>query len=141
MREMKDTARATVHVGYDGSVHKRFHGSFARERFENEVRMLKFLEERECPFVPRLIHADESKLYMVTTNCGAIVNSISEERMKALFEELETYGVRHDDPFPRNITYSPHLGRFCIIDFEFATLVESGEGLTIEQLERMAKES
>ena len=58
----------------------------------------------------------------------------------ALFLELESFGVRHGDPFPRNITYSPHLGRFCVIDFEFATLLDSGEGLTIEDLERMARE-
>ena len=36
--------------------------------------------------------------------------------------------MRHEDAFPRNITYRHLDGRFCIIDFEFASLVdENGE--------------
>jgi len=84
---------------------------------------------------------DPEHLYLVTSNCGAIVDSISDEKAMKLFKELEDYGVIHGDPFPRNITYSPHLGRFCIIDFEFATIKDTGEGLTIEDLERMEKQS
>jgi hypothetical protein len=40
-----------------------------------------------------------------------------------LFAELETYGVRHDDPDLRNVTYRQSDGRFCVIDFEFASLL------------------
>jgi hypothetical protein len=43
--------------------------------------------------------------------------------MKELFAELETYGVRHDDAFLRNVTYRATDGRFCLIDFEFATIL------------------
>jgi len=31
--------------------------------------------------------------------------------------------VRHDDADPRNITYRFGDGRFCLIDFEFATIL------------------
>jgi hypothetical protein len=31
--------------------------------------------------------------------------------------------VRHDDPDPRNITCRTSAGRFCLIDFEFATIL------------------
>ena len=55
---------------------------------------------------------------------------ISDEKLKALFHELESYGVIHDDSFARNVTYHPRLGRFCVIDFEFATRKDSGQGLT-----------
>ena len=48
MREMKNTPRSTVHIGFDGRVHKRFSGKCAQERFENEVRILEYLEERGC---------------------------------------------------------------------------------------------
>ena len=65
---------------------------------------------------------------------GAIVQSLSQSKLKSLFEELEAFGVVHDDPFARNVTYSTQLGRFCIIDFEFATLKESGEGLKQEDV-------
>ena len=140
MKEIKDTKRASVHVGFDGKVHKQFLGRFAKERFENEVRVLQFLEDKECGFVPRILEADPEKLYLVTTSCGAIVQKISDERMQRLFSELEKYGVKHGDAFARNITYNTQMGRFCVIDFEFATILETGVGLTIEELEQKAKE-
>jgi tRNA A-37 threonylcarbamoyl transferase component Bud32 len=124
MPEAKDTARAHVHIGYDGRVHKTFRGHLARERFENEVRVLKHLAEQGCDFVPRLVETDPAKLLMVTTNCGSRVDHMNEERLKQLFAELEQFGVRHDDPFLRNVTYRIADGRFCIIDFEFATLLD-----------------
>ena len=141
MRSIKETKRATVHVGYDGRVHKQFQGPFAELRYRNEVRVLKYLESRGCSFVPRVLEEHPEQLYIVTSNCGAIVDKISNERIKSLFAELETYGVRHGDAFMRNVTYHRHLGRFCIIDFEFSTILDTGEGLTIEDLERLGKES
>lgn len=123
MLEAKNTQRAIVRIGYDGSVHKTFQGPRADDRFANEVRVLKYLEARRCNFVPRLLDADPTLLKIVTTNAGARVEQISESRRKELFDELETFGVRHDDPFLRNITYRASDGRFCIIDFEFATIV------------------
>jgi tRNA A-37 threonylcarbamoyl transferase component Bud32 len=129
MQPVKDTKRATVRIGYDGRVHKTFRGPLARERFENEVRVLRHLEARGCEFVPRVLEADPETLYLVTTNCGGRVEHLGEERMKEIFEELESYGVRHEDRFVRNITYRTSDGRFCVIDFEFATILGSGEGL------------
>ncbi|MBX7207062.1 MAG: serine/threonine protein phosphatase [Verrucomicrobiaceae bacterium] len=132
MREAKDTPRALVRIGYDGRVHKTFRGHHAKDRFENEVRVLKFLEEKGCSFVPRVLELEPENLKMVTTNCGARVDHLGEQRMKELYAELETYGVRHEDPFMRNITYRASDGRFCIIDFEFATLIKENIGLKPE---------
>ena len=58
MHQIKDTLRATVRIGYDGRVHKTFRGPKAEERFANEVRVLRHLEKRMCPFVPRLLEED-----------------------------------------------------------------------------------
>jgi tRNA A-37 threonylcarbamoyl transferase component Bud32 len=127
MHEMKDTARALVRIGYDGRVHKTFRGHLAKERFEHEVRVLRHLEERGCDFVPRLLEAEPENLKIVTTNCGRRVDHLSVERQKEIFAELELYGVRHEDQDLRNITYRTTDGRFCIIDFEFATLLD-GKG-------------
>ncbi len=132
MREVKDTQRSTVRMGYDGRVHKQYHGLLAKERFENEVKVLEYLDDQKCRFVPSVLEVNRDELILVTSNCGAIVDKISSERTKELFEELEGYGVKHEDAFARNITYDPREGRFCIIDFEFATLTETGEGLTTE---------
>lgn len=130
MREMKDTARALVRIGYDGRVHKTFRGHQARERFEHEVRVLRHLEARGCTFVPRLLEVEPTEMKIITTNCGGRVDHMSPERQQEIFAELESYGVRHEDRELRNITYRISDGRFCVIDFEFATLLEGGEGTT-----------
>jgi len=120
---MKDTLRATVHIGYDGRVYKTFRGPKAQERFANEVRVLRFLEAVGCPFVPRLLEDDAERLRIVTTNCGSRIQHLGQEKMDQLFAELEQYGVQHDDKDIRNVTYRASDGRFCLIDFEFATLI------------------
>ncbi len=123
MLKVKDTLRATVHLTFDGRVIKVYHGANAAERFTNEVRILHYLEDHGCPFVPRLLEADETRLRIVTSNCGSRVEHLDAERARELFAELESYGVRHDDPDIRNVTYRQSDGRFCVIDFEFATLL------------------
>jgi Ser/Thr protein kinase RdoA (MazF antagonist) len=122
----KDTEYSHVHVGFDGRVRKTFRGENARRRFETEMAVLQHLEERGCEYVPRLLEADEETLTIVTTNCGRIVDRISPRKAAELFADLERdYGVRHEDPFPRNITYRSQDGRFCLIDFEFASIVDA----------------
>jgi len=124
MHEIKDTVRSLVRIGYDGTVHKWFRGYLARERFENEIRVLKYLEEKKCDFVPKVISFETGDLKIVTTNCGKRVDHLDLESMKNLYGELIPFGVRHDDRELRNITYRIGDGRFCIIDFELATLLE-----------------
>lgn len=126
MQEAKNTQRALVRIGYDGRVHKHFRGPNAAERFANEVKVLRVLEERGCDYVPRVLEAKEDELYLVTTNCGSRVERLSEGKVKQLFGDLEAeYGVRHDDPFDRNVTYRASDGRFCLIDFELATILDA----------------
>ena len=126
MQEKKNTAFARVHISFDGRVKKWFLGPNAKERFANEVQVLEYLERKSCTFVPRLLIKDDTDLKIETTNCGQMVQRLSEDKRQALFEELETFGVRHGDQAVRNITYNANLGRFCIIDFEFATILEEG---------------
>ena len=123
MLKVKDTLRATVHLSFDGRVFKTYHGPNAKERFENETRVLRHLEARGCGFVPRLLEADEKNLRIVTSNCGSRVEHLDEQRVQELFAELEKFGVRHDDRDMRNVTYRISDGRFCLIDFEFATIL------------------
>jgi tRNA A-37 threonylcarbamoyl transferase component Bud32 len=123
MLKVKDTLRATVNLTFDGRVIKAYHGPNAAERFANEVRVLRHLEARGCGFVPRLLEADPAQLRIVTTNCGSRVEHLDEVRTKELFAELEAYGVRHDDPDMRNVTYRQSDGRFCLIDFELARIL------------------
>ncbi len=128
MHEMKDTARALVRIGYDGRVHKTFRGHLARERFHHETRVLRYLEARGCTFVPRLLEVEPENLKIITTNCGRRVDHLDPTRQTEIFAELEQFGVRHEDRELRNITYRTTDGRFCVIDFEFATLLDGGNG-------------
>src|SRR5450755_2329528 len=82
MEQAKDTQRATVRLSYDGRVYKTFRGLKAEERFANEVRVLRHLEARGCPFVPRLLEADPGQLRIVTTNCGNRIEHLDEERTR-----------------------------------------------------------
>ncbi len=132
MREVKDTLRATVRIGYDGRVHKTFRGPKADERFATEVRVLQFLEAAGCPFVPRLLENHPEELRIITTACGSRVEHLDSERTQELFAELETYGVRHDDADIRNVTYRQTDGRFCVIDFEFATILSDSNNTASE---------
>jgi serine/threonine protein phosphatase PrpC len=70
-----------------------------------------------------LLDSNPQTLEIVTSNCGARVQHITEDRVQEIFGELEKYGVRHDDPFLRNITYRATDGIFCVIDFEFAEII------------------
>src|ERR1039458_2151120 len=49
------------------------------------------------------------------------------QRWSELFPELKPFGVRHDDPDIRNVTYRQSDGRFCLIDFELATILPGFE--------------
>ena len=123
MLQVKDTLRATVNLSFDGRVFKTYHGPDARKRFENEVRVLRHLEAQGCGFVPRLLEADAEKIRIITSNCGSRVEHLDAERTRTLFAELEKFNVRHDDPDIRNVTYRQSDGRFCVVDFEFATIL------------------
>ena len=124
----KDSPRAQVRHRSDGSVSKRLRGPKAKERFENEIRILRFLESKSCPYVPRLIHADAENFELVMTNCGAVVQHLSPRKFDEIFSSLEAFGVRHEDPAIRNVTYRASDGCFCVIDFELATIVDASYG-------------
>jgi hypothetical protein len=124
MRDLKDGIRAHVRLDWMGNVHKRFRGTDADKRYATEVAVLKVLEERGCPYVPKLVEEHPDELYFVSTSCGQLATSISKERADQLFADLERdYGVRHLDAERRNITYDARAGRFCIIDFELAEIL------------------
>ncbi len=128
MLKVKDTLRSTVHLTFDGRVIKVYHGADATARFDNEVRVLRHLAERGCGFVPQLLEADPQRRRIITTSCGSRVEYLDAERQRALFAEVQTFGVRHDDPEMRNVTYRHTDGRFCLIDFELATILP-GDGV------------
>ena len=133
---LKKTERSAVHAAFDGTVHKRYLGSHALQRLENEVRVLKYLELRQCPFVPRLLQVDRANVEIVVTSCGYPVQHVSDSRILELFRSLNAYGVKHGDPEMRNLTYRSSDGRFCIVDFEYADILEPEWCQNLEALQQ-----
>ncbi len=125
MKDLKDSPRAHVRIGYDGRVFKTYRGRLNEERFHNERKILRFLERQGCDFVPRVLDSDEDELMLVMSNCGQPVETMSPGKMEKLYEQLESYGVRHTDQALRNVTYDARRGRFCIIDFEIASIIDT----------------
>ncbi len=127
IKPLKDGIRSIVKVDFQGNIHKTFRGTDRDKRHANEVLVLQTLEARNCPNVPRLLDYDNEGLWILTTNCGRPVEAtITRKKNDQLYKELEeNYGIKHDDPEPRNITYSQKLGCFCIIDFELAEILDS----------------
>ncbi|MBM3862476.1 MAG: serine/threonine protein phosphatase [Verrucomicrobia bacterium] len=124
MDPLKDGVRSQVRIDFSGRVHKRIRGTDADRRYATEVAVLRVLEHRGCPYVPRVLEEHPDECYLVTTHCGKPATQITREKADSLFAALERdYGVRHLDAVPRNITYSDKLGRFCIIDFELAEIL------------------
>lgn len=124
LEPLKDGIRSNVRIDFYGHVHKRLRGTDADKRYAMEVAVLKVLEERGCPYVPRLLEEHPAELYFVSTNCGRPAPQLSKEKADKIFANLERdFGVRHLDAEPRNITYSDKLGTFCVIDFELAEIL------------------
>jgi hypothetical protein len=124
LEPLKDGIRSQVRIDFYGNVHKRLRGTAAAERYATEVSVLKVLQQRGCPYVPRLLEEHPDEYYFVSTNCGQPASQISNDKAARIFAKLERdYGVRHLDAEPRNITYSDKLGCFCVIDFELAEIL------------------
>lgn len=145
MRVVKDSPRARVRFRSDGNVCKQFRGAGAQDRFTNEVRVLRFLESKLCPFVPRLIRVDPNRLEIEITHCGAAIQHLSPRKLDEVFSSLEAYGVRHEDQDMRNVTYRASDGGFCVIDFELASIIDETNALqtthriekTLDDIEQM----
>jgi hypothetical protein len=121
---IKDGLRSQVRIDFYGHVHKRMRGSDVAARYAQEVKVLKVLEERGCPYVPKVLEEHPEEYYFVSTNCGRPAPQVTKGKADKLYATLEQdYGVRHLDAEPRNITYSDKMGRFCIIDFELAEIL------------------
>ncbi|MCU0712939.1 MAG: hypothetical protein MUC43_12830 [Pirellula sp.] len=123
MTPLKDTKRAFVLRTGNGHIRKTFTGPKREIRFWNEVRILRHLNEKGCPFVPKLICIDAPTFTIIVSYAGEPVQRISDNKLNMIFSSLEEYGVRHQDQASRNILYNHKAGEFSVIDFELAELI------------------
>lgn len=123
MVKLSDSFRNIIRLTHDGRVIKKYYGPDGPLRFENEIKILRFLESKGCDFVPTLIEVDSNNFLITINNCGVRARGLTPELVKQLFSELEKYGVRHDDQDIRNIVYNREKNKHYIIDFELATII------------------
>ena len=133
MITLKRTQRSIVKLAFDGHIHKQYQGSKALERLTNELRVLLYLEDADCPFVPRVVGFRLSDFTLVQSNCGRPVEYLNDCKVAELFAHLLEYGVEHDDACLRNITYRLSDGQFCLVDFEFARILNQSS--LVERIE------
>jgi len=124
--------RTRVVLADDLYIMKTFIGKKAEERFRNECSVLSYLNQRGCPFVPKVLECDEETLTVKIDYCGEPFlksketeeyKKIIEKRIFALFEELEkVYNVKHNDKELRNANINKN-GEIFIIDFELSEVI------------------
>lgn len=86
---IKDGLRSSVRIDFYGNVHKRMRGTDVANRYATEVKVLKVLEERGCPYVPKVLEEHPEEFYFVSTNCGRPAPQITKDKADSLFEALE----------------------------------------------------
>lgn len=136
MITVKNTERSCVQRAFDGLIHKCYRGHHARQRLENEVRVLEHLRIHNCPFVPRLITIDRATLSIVQSNCGVAVQTLPDWRLQQVFAALREFRVEHGDCELRNVTYRANDGVFCIVDFELAKILEPNWSCQLQHLHK-----
>ncbi len=75
-------------IDFHGNVHKRMRGSGVAESYAKEVEVLKVLEERGCPYVPKLLEEHPEEFYFVSTNCGRPAPQVSKAKAEKLYAAL-----------------------------------------------------
>jgi hypothetical protein len=129
MLQVKDTLRSTVkRLSFDGRAFKTYHGPDALDALNaKEVRGVapswKLTDVGFVPQAPRRRFATSSRSSPATA--ASRVEHLDDKRSPAgtVRRNWSPYGVRHDDPDMRNVTYRQSDGRFCIVDFELATIL------------------
>lgn len=110
----------------DNKVIKRFIGEKNKNLFENEVKVLRFLEEKGCDFVPKIISVDSENTAVVMTHCGTRLKDPNIGIIRQLFFDLESkYRVKHGDPCVVNVLYNSSNNKLYIIDFEVSTIINN----------------
>ncbi len=139
MITIKDTERSCVLKSFDGFVHKQYRGTHAHQRLENEVRCLSILNIGGVILFLDSSRLIEQTLAIIQSDCGVAVEHLVDWRLGQLFDSLHAFGVSHGDRNLRNVTYRAKDGRFCIVDFELAAIMEPKWSKQIDNLQLILK--
>jgi len=112
MTTIKNTKRSLVKLDKEkGIIEKTFVGDNAKERFENEVNILKHLANKGFDNCPKLIDSDPENFVVTESYVGESLGEIDIAEHRKIHNRLIAFGVTHNDS-----VINPHLFSPPIID-------------------------
>ena len=110
MTIIKDTERSLVKIDKEkGIIEKTFVGDNAKERFENEVNILKHLANKGFDNCPKLLDSDPINFVVTQTYVGEKLGEIDIAEHRNIHNRLIAFGVTHNDSVINPDLFSPPI--------------------------------
>ena len=110
MTIIKDTERSLVKLDKNkGIIEKTFVGNNAKERFENEVNILKHLKNKGFDNCPELLDSDPENFVVTQTYVGEKLGEIDIAEHRKIHNRLIAFGVTHNDSVINPDLFSPPI--------------------------------
>ena len=110
MTIIKDTERSLVKFYKDkGIIEKTFVGNNAKERFENEVNILKHLANKGFDNCPELLDSDPENFVVTETYVGEKLGEIDIAEHRKIHNRLIAFGVTHNDSVINPYAFEPPI--------------------------------
>ena len=110
MTIIKDTERSLVKFFKDkGIIEKTFVGNNAKERFENEVNILKHLANKGFDNCPELLDSDPENFVVTETYVGEKLGEIDIAEHRKIHNRLIAFGVTHNDSVINPYAFEPPI--------------------------------
>ena len=110
MTIIEDSKRSLVKLDKEkGIIEKTFVGDNAKERFENEVNILKHLKNKGFDNCPKLIDSDPENFVVTQTYVGERLGEIDIAEHRKIHNRLIAFGVTHNDSVINPDLFSPPI--------------------------------
>ena len=110
MKIIENTERSLVKLDKDkGIIEKTFVGYNTKERFENEVNILKHLKNKGFDNCPELLDSDPENFVVTQTYVGEKLDEIDIAEHRKIHNRLIAFGVTHNDSVINPDLFSPPI--------------------------------
>ena len=110
MTIIEDSKRSLVKLDKEkGIIEKTFVGDNAKERFENEVNILKHLKNKGFDNCPELLDSDPENFVVTQTYVGEKLDEIDIAEHRKIHNRLIAFGVTHNDSVINPDLFSPPI--------------------------------
>ena len=110
MTIIEDSKRSLVKLDKEkGIIEKTFVGDNAKERFENEVNILKHLKNKGFDNCPELLDSDPENFVVTQTYVGEKLGEIDIAEHRKIHNRLIAFGVTHNDSVINPYAFEPPI--------------------------------